>query len=105
MKAGVIPHQWCDAPSCPFVLCLCSPWVSGPGSRWGPRASPLPWRPKRHLPFPVDTTRVILRDVEDSAPGADYINANYIRVSVHEVWVASCTRGPAWIKHQSPHPP
>ncbi|XP_029074720.1 tyrosine-protein phosphatase non-receptor type 11-like isoform X6 [Monodon monoceros] len=34
-------------------------------------------RYKNILPF--DTTRVILRDVEDSAPGADYINANYIR--------------------------
>ncbi|XP_032350739.1 tyrosine-protein phosphatase non-receptor type 11-like isoform X1 [Camelus ferus] len=35
-------------------------------------------RYKNILPF--DTTRVILRDVDDSVPGADYINANYIRV-------------------------
>lgn len=41
---------------------------------------PLPWRPELHLPFSVDTTRVILRDVDDRVPGADYINANYIRV-------------------------
>ncbi|XP_032469192.1 tyrosine-protein phosphatase non-receptor type 11-like isoform X2 [Phocoena sinus] len=37
-------------------------------------------RYKNILPF--DTTRVILRDVEDSVPGADYINANYIRQAV-----------------------
>lgn len=41
---------------------------------------PLPWRPELHLPFSVDTTRVILHDVDDRVPGADYINANYIRV-------------------------
>uniref|UniRef100_A0A452RTQ7 protein-tyrosine-phosphatase n=1 Tax=Ursus americanus TaxID=9643 RepID=A0A452RTQ7_URSAM len=35
-------------------------------------------RYKNILPF--DTTRVILHDVDDSVPGADYINANYIRV-------------------------
>ena len=29
VEAGVIPHHWCDALSCPFVLCLCSPQVSG----------------------------------------------------------------------------
>ncbi|XP_057409868.1 tyrosine-protein phosphatase non-receptor type 11-like isoform X1 [Balaenoptera acutorostrata] len=34
--------------------------------------------------LPFDTTRVILRDVEDSAPGADYINANYIRSDPEE---------------------
>ncbi|XP_059868523.1 tyrosine-protein phosphatase non-receptor type 11-like [Delphinus delphis] len=39
-------------------------------------------RYKNILPF--DTTRVILRDVEDSAPGADYINANYIRSDPEE---------------------
>ena len=39
---------------------------------------PLPWRPELHLPFSVDTTRVILHDVDDRVPGADYINANYI---------------------------
>ncbi|XP_066875875.1 tyrosine-protein phosphatase non-receptor type 11-like isoform X2 [Kogia breviceps] len=39
-------------------------------------------RYKNILPF--DTTRVILRDVEDSTPGADYINANYIRSDPEE---------------------
>ncbi|KAM5267017.1 tyrosine-protein phosphatase non-receptor type 11-like isoform 11-T11 [Hipposideros larvatus] len=34
-------------------------------------------RYKNILPF--DTTRVVLRGVDDSMPGADYINANYIR--------------------------
>eukprot|EP00069_Balaena_mysticetus_P016691 bmy_10012T0 len=34
--------------------------------------------------LPFDTTRVILRDVEDSTPGADYINANYIRSDPEE---------------------
>ncbi|MBV99323.1 Agrin, partial [Eschrichtius robustus] len=34
--------------------------------------------------LPFDTTRVILRDMEDSAPGADYINANYIRSDPEE---------------------
>uniref|UniRef100_A0A8C6DA80 protein-tyrosine-phosphatase n=1 Tax=Moschus moschiferus TaxID=68415 RepID=A0A8C6DA80_MOSMO len=34
-------------------------------------------RYKNILPF--DTTRVILHDVDDGVPGADYINANYIR--------------------------
>ncbi|XP_070624516.1 tyrosine-protein phosphatase non-receptor type 11-like isoform X2 [Bos indicus] len=34
-------------------------------------------RYKNILPF--DTTRVILHDVDDRVPGADYINANYIR--------------------------
>lgn len=29
---------------------------------------------------PVDTTRVALRDVDESVPGSDYINANYIKV-------------------------
>lgn len=28
----------------------------------------------------VDTTRVALRDVDESVPGSDYINANYIKV-------------------------
>ncbi|KAM5267015.1 tyrosine-protein phosphatase non-receptor type 11-like isoform 9-T9 [Hipposideros larvatus] len=60
----------------------------GRGRGWGrgrfpPRVSRhngVPWRPlERHLPFPVDTTRVVLRGVDDSMPGADYINANYIR--------------------------
>ncbi|XP_065792956.1 tyrosine-protein phosphatase non-receptor type 11-like isoform X2 [Muntiacus reevesi] len=45
---------------------------------------PLPWRPEPHLPFSVDTTRVILRDVDDRVPGADYINANYIRSDPEE---------------------
>uniref|UniRef100_A0A8C0C5V6 protein-tyrosine-phosphatase n=1 Tax=Balaenoptera musculus TaxID=9771 RepID=A0A8C0C5V6_BALMU len=42
--------------------------------------------------LPFDTTRVILRDVEDSAPGADYINANYIRKPGHgpgKVYIAT----------------
>ncbi|XP_062960308.1 tyrosine-protein phosphatase non-receptor type 11-like [Cynocephalus volans] len=39
-------------------------------------------RYKNILPF--DTTRVILRDVDDSVPGADYINANYIRSDPEE---------------------
>ncbi|XP_072676288.1 tyrosine-protein phosphatase non-receptor type 11-like isoform X2 [Canis lupus baileyi] len=34
-------------------------------------------RYKNILPF--DTTRVTLHDVDDNVPGADYINANYIR--------------------------
>lgn len=28
----------------------------------------------------VDTTRVALQDVDESVPGSDYINANYIKV-------------------------
>lgn len=47
----------------------------------------FPWRPEGHLFFPVDTTRVVLHGVDDSVPGADYINANYIRVGVHEARV------------------
>ncbi|KAF4018542.1 hypothetical protein G4228_010094 [Cervus hanglu yarkandensis] len=39
-------------------------------------------RYKNILPF--DTTRVILRDVDDRVPGADYINANYIRSDPEE---------------------
>lgn len=31
------------------------------------------------FPIPVDHTRVKLKDVDSSAPGAEYINANYIR--------------------------
>lgn len=42
------------------------------------------------FPFPVDTTRVTLRDADDTVPGADYINANYVRVGVRE---ASCAHG------------
>ena len=40
------------------------------------------------FPFPVDTTRVTLHDVDDNVPGADYINANYIRVGVQETRVS-----------------
>uniref|UniRef100_A0A8C2XZF2 protein-tyrosine-phosphatase n=1 Tax=Capra hircus TaxID=9925 RepID=A0A8C2XZF2_CAPHI len=39
-------------------------------------------RYKNILPF--DTTRVILHDVDDRVPGADYINANYIRSDPEE---------------------
>ncbi|KAL8198393.1 UNVERIFIED_CONTAM: protein tyrosine phosphatase, non-receptor type 11 [Gekko kuhli] len=35
-------------------------------------------RYKNILPF--DTTRVALRDVDESVPGSDYINANYIKI-------------------------
>lgn len=56
--------------------------AAGAGLRGG-----LPWRPELPLPFPVDTTRVVLHGVDDSVPGADYINANYIRVGVHEARV------------------
>lgn len=53
-----------------------------------PQRSPLETR-VWHLLFPVDTTRVVLRGVDDSVPGADYINANYIRVGVHEAGVSA----------------
>lgn len=43
-------------------------------------------RYKNILPF--DTTRVTLHDVDDNVPGADYINANYIRVGVQETRVS-----------------
>lgn len=43
-------------------------------------------RYKNILPF--DTTRVVLRGVDDNIPGADYINANYIRVGVREAGVS-----------------
>lgn len=43
--------------------------------------------PSSIFPFPVDTTRVTLYDVDDSVPGANYINANYIRVGVRETGV------------------
>ncbi|XP_058994172.1 tyrosine-protein phosphatase non-receptor type 11-like isoform X2 [Mustela lutreola] len=44
----------------------------------GQRLENLPKnRYKNILPF--DTTRVTLRDVDDTVPGADYINANYVR--------------------------
>ncbi|XP_019567730.1 tyrosine-protein phosphatase non-receptor type 11 isoform X2 [Rhinolophus sinicus] len=39
-------------------------------------------RYKNILPF--DTTRVVLRGVDDNVPGADYINANYIRSDPEE---------------------
>ncbi|XP_036082209.1 tyrosine-protein phosphatase non-receptor type 11 isoform X7 [Rousettus aegyptiacus] len=39
-------------------------------------------RYKNILPF--DTTRVVLHGVDDSVPGADYINANYIRSDLEE---------------------
>lgn len=56
------------------------------------RHSRVLWRPLEwHLPFPVDTTRVVLRGVDDSVPGADYINANYIRVGVRETGVSGRT--------------
>lgn len=48
-------HGWPCAWHCPSGLTLCS--------------SPS-----------VDTTRVALRDVDESVPGSDYINANYIKV-------------------------
>ena len=32
------------------------------------------------LVFAVDHTRVILKDVDESVPGSNYINANYIQV-------------------------
>uniref|UniRef100_A0A8C6DDR8 Protein-tyrosine-phosphatase n=1 Tax=Moschus moschiferus TaxID=68415 RepID=A0A8C6DDR8_MOSMO len=46
-------------------------------------------RYKNILPF--DTTRVILHDVDDGVPGADYINANYIRVGrgLGKVYIAT----------------
>ncbi|XP_024903575.1 tyrosine-protein phosphatase non-receptor type 11, partial [Pteropus alecto] len=34
--------------------------------------------------LPFDTTRVVLHGVDDSVPGADYINANYIRSDLEE---------------------
>uniref|UniRef100_A0A8D1AVS9 Protein-tyrosine-phosphatase n=1 Tax=Sus scrofa TaxID=9823 RepID=A0A8D1AVS9_PIG len=49
----------------------------------GPQTPPPSWRPEWHLPSPVDTTRVVLRDVDKNVPGADYINANYIRKPGH----------------------
>lgn len=54
-KSLVGAHGWPCARHCPSVLTLCS--------------SPS-----------VDTTRVALRDVDESVPGSDYINANYIKV-------------------------
>ncbi|XP_075695841.1 tyrosine-protein phosphatase non-receptor type 11-like [Rhinoderma darwinii] len=39
-------------------------------------------RYKNILPF--DTTRVALRDTDDSIPGSDYINANYIKSTLDE---------------------
>lgn len=65
--------------------------------RWGGAASHVGESPPRnpletpvwHLLFPVDTTRVVLRGVDDSVPGADYINANYIRVGVPEAGVSA----------------
>ena len=36
----------------------------------------------------VDETRVILTDADPAIPGSDYINANYIRVSV--MWKFFC---------------
>lgn len=43
-------------------------------------------KPKNHYKniLPFDTTRVTLRDVDDSVPGANYINANYIRSNPEE---------------------
>ncbi|XP_038377354.1 tyrosine-protein phosphatase non-receptor type 11-like isoform X3 [Canis lupus baileyi] len=41
-------------------------------------------RYKNILPF--DTTRVTLHDVDDNVPGADYINANYIRNKCFRYW-------------------
>ncbi|XP_053256788.1 tyrosine-protein phosphatase non-receptor type 11-like isoform X3 [Podarcis raffonei] len=41
-------------------------------------------RYKNILPF--DTTRVALRDVDESVPGSDYINANYIKNKCFRYW-------------------
>lgn len=60
----------------------------GAASDRGSSARGVLWRPERNLPFPVDTTRVVLRGVDDNVPGADYINANYIRVGVREAGVS-----------------
>lgn len=67
------------------------------------------------FPFPVDTTRVILHDVDDSVPGANCINANYVRVRVQ---AGVCGRlhaspgmdqtgrlEPCLATHPSPYPP
>lgn len=35
--------------------------------------------------FSVDTTRVEIRETDPDVPGSDYINANYIRVSLLSV--------------------
>lgn len=35
--------------------------------------------------FSVDTTRVEIREMDPDVPGSDYINANYIRVSVFSI--------------------
>lgn len=35
--------------------------------------------------FSVDTTRVEISEMDPDVPGSDYINANYIRVSVFSI--------------------
>lgn len=35
--------------------------------------------------FPVDTTRVEIMETDSDLPGSDYINANYIRVSLFSI--------------------
>ena len=38
----------------------------------------------------VDHTRVKLKDVDPNVPGAEYINANYIKVRQCVLWFAAC---------------
>ncbi|XP_077930078.1 tyrosine-protein phosphatase non-receptor type 11-like isoform X2 [Halichoerus grypus] len=88
LRQGVVSHHRgdfpfcaCTAPSCLILLTMGSAGKETGEVRF---LLPLPWRPEQHLSFPVDTTRVTLHDVDDSVPGANYINANYIRSDPEE---------------------
>ncbi|XP_032159664.1 uncharacterized protein LOC116568258 [Mustela erminea] len=82
-RQGVVPLHWCD-----FSFSLSGPLPPSSRSPRGPQAkrwvrsllpSISPGDLSSSFPFPVDTTCVTLRDVDDTVPGADYINANSVR--------------------------
>jgi hypothetical protein len=45
----------------------------------------------------VDHTRVKLKDVDPNVPGAEYINANYIKVHQCVLWFAACKETVPWL--------
>lgn len=42
--------------------------------------------------FSVDTTRVEIREADPDVPGSDYMNANYIRVSLFSIMHAHLSK-------------
>lgn len=55
--------------------------------------SPLPLcLHSTHFFSQVNDTRVILQDTDPDVVGSDYINANYVRVSLQSHWPRSFTK-------------